>query len=175
VPVRRYQLATAPLPAALRRTILPQGHALSDTRGDPQSFRLDAAGRLVTGGALLHRFGWRRRIEARLAARVQRVFPQLGPVQFAAAWWGVLGATPDQLPHLYELAPGVMAWNGCNGRGIGLAIALGRELARSAAGVPLPELAAPVETRLRRMPGPTLRGFGTGWALLRDRAADRRK
>ena len=52
MPVRSYQMATQPIPAALRATVLPQGHAMSDTQGDLHFAHLDAQGRIVTGGAL---------------------------------------------------------------------------------------------------------------------------
>ena len=41
----------------------------------------------------------------------------------------------DNSWHVHELAPGVMAMLGCNGRGIVLGTLWGRELARHAAGV----------------------------------------
>lgn len=162
VPVRSYQMATAPLSDNLRRSILPQGHALSDTQGDLHFFRFDAAGRLVTGGGLILPMGWDNRIRRRIASRVERVFPQLGPVSFTHAWWGYIAATDDKAPHLYELAPGVLGWSGCNGRGVALATALGREMARASLGMPLREIAAPVES-LRRI---ALHGFaplGVAW------------
>ena len=44
-----FQVATAPLPAALRATILPGGQAASDTCRLLRYFRADASGRLVMG------------------------------------------------------------------------------------------------------------------------------
>ena len=49
VPVPSFQVATAPMPAALRSTILPGGQAASDTWHLLRYFRLDASGRLVLG------------------------------------------------------------------------------------------------------------------------------
>ena len=70
VPVRSYQMATSVLSDNIRRTILPEGHALSDTRGDLYFYRFDGSGRLVTGGGLIVPFAWDSRIRARIAARV---------------------------------------------------------------------------------------------------------
>lgn len=50
VPVSSFQVATAPLTDNLRRTILPEGRVLSDTRRLLRYFRLDAQGRMVMGG-----------------------------------------------------------------------------------------------------------------------------
>lgn len=173
VPVRSYQMATPVISDNIRRTILPEGHALSDTRGDLHFFRFDAAGRLVTGGGLIVPAGWDRRIRERIAARTALVYPQLGEVRFEHAWWGYVAATADKLPHVYELAPGVLSWMGCNGRGVGLAVALGRELARAQAGTPLNEIAAPVEA-LRGIPLHGLRAIGVGWTVAMNRWRDRR-
>src|SRR5205085_10636486 len=49
VAVPSFQVATAPIPAALRQAILPGGQAASDTRRLLRYFRLDTSGRLVMG------------------------------------------------------------------------------------------------------------------------------
>jgi glycine/D-amino acid oxidase-like deaminating enzyme len=74
---------------------------------------------------------------------VADVYPQVGVPQFDYVWWGYIGMTADKAPHVHELAPGVTGWNGCNGRGVALATAIGRELGRQATGtgwsdIPLP-------------------------------------
>lgn len=134
IPVASYQMATVPLSDNVRRTILPEGHALSDTRGDLHFFRFDAHGRLVTGGGLVIGRNWRARIVTRIGERVARVYPQLGAPRFDHVWWGHVGITADRAPHVHELAPGVTSWIGCNGRGVALGVAIGRELARQALG-----------------------------------------
>ena len=97
VPVRSYQMATSVLSDNIRKSILPQGHALSDTRGDLYFCRFDENGRLVTGGGLIVPFGWEGRIRDRLAERLRRVFPQIGEgVRFDYVWWGHLAGTADQ-------------------------------------------------------------------------------
>lgn len=174
VPVRSYQLATAPLSDNVRKSILPHGHALSDTRGDLFFYRFDADGRLVTGGGLIAPFGWEGRIAARIRARIAMVFPQVGEATFQHVWWGHVGATADKLPHAFELAPGLLAWTGCNGRGVALATALGRELAIASAGVPVRELAVPVETQARAIPGHAFRALGVAWTVATNRLKDAR-
>lgn len=143
IPVRSYQMATTPVSDNVRKTILPQGHALSDTQGDLYFYRFDANGRLVTGGALIVRAGWEGRIRARIGERVATVYPQLGVPTFDYVWHGYVGVNQDRLPHIHELAPGVHAWTGCNGRGVALATAIGREFARAATGMAEQDLALP--------------------------------
>ena len=144
IPVRSYQMATRPVGENVRRSILVGNVALSDTQGDLHFFRFDRSGRLVSGGALVVHAGHEARLRRRIGTRLHKVFPQLGPdIGFDYLWHGFVGITADRMPHLHELAPGVVAWVGCQGRGVALASILGREIARwldtrSADGLPLP-------------------------------------
>lgn len=144
IPVRSYQMATAPLTDNVRKSVLPEGHALSDTRGDLYFFRFDASGRLITGGALVLGLDWESRIRERIGRRVAAVYPQVGVPRFDYVWWGHVGVTADKAPHVHELAPGVTGWNGCNGRGVALATAIGRELGRQATGTPWADIPLPL-------------------------------
>ncbi len=135
VPVRSYQMATAPLPPEIRSTILPRNHAMSDTQADLHFGHFDAQGRLVSGGALVLRAGWERRLRQRIGQRLVKVFPQLAPlapIRFEHLWHGVFAATPDKLPRFWRLADGVVGWVGCNGRGLAFGTALGPVLADAA-------------------------------------------
>ena len=170
-PVRSYQMATAPQPEAVRRAVLPQDHACSDTQGDLHFFRWDDQGRMVTGGGLAVPFGYDARIRQRIAARVAKVFPQMGAPAFEYLWHGCVGITLDKVPHLHELAPGVLAWAGCNGRGVALATALGPELARVCSGTPVAELGLPF-TPLAPVPGHGIAKRFSTLALLLYRQRD---
>jgi len=173
-PVASYQMATVPLPAAVRTSVLPFDHACSDTHGDLHFFRWDAQGRLVTGGALVCPWNWRARLARRIGARVARVFPQLGMPRFEFLWHGALAITLDRLPHVHELAPGVLAWLGCNGRGLALATAIGRELAHACAGTPLAALPLPL-SELRPVRGHAIAKRFSSLPLLLYRYRDRRE
>ncbi len=170
-PVRSYQMATAPIPPEQRETVLPFDHACSDTQGDLHFFRWDANGRLVTGGALAVGWDWEARQRERIGRRVSAVFPRIGVPVFDYLWYGHVGITLDRKPHVHELGPGVLAWLGCNGRGVGLAGAIGAQFARACLGTPLAELPLPV-TPLAPAPGHALakhfRGFGILYYRYRD-------
>ena len=142
-PVRSYQMATQVYPDAVRATVLPENHACSDSQGDLHFFRWDAHGRLVTGAALAVPLGWRDRSPARAAERVEKVFPQLGRPNFEYVWHGNVGITWDKLPHCHELAPGVLAFVGCNGRGVALATSIGTQLAKAILGAKVADLPMP--------------------------------
>ncbi len=144
VSVPSFQVATAPLPAALRRTILPGGQSASDTWHLLRYFRLDAGGRLVLGtrgtfaaAPALHEVQYHYRA-------VHEIYPQLQGVPFEYHWGGLVALTRDHLPHLHEPAAGLLAGLGYNGRGVAMATTMGRLLARRALGAPVVELGFPV-------------------------------
>ena len=78
-----------------------------------------------------------------VAERLQRLWPQIGDVNFDYVWNGYVGMTTDFLPRIHQLGPDAYGWTGCNGRAVALTIPLGRELAKAVRGVPKSELALP--------------------------------
>lgn len=144
VPVFSWQMATAPLSDNIRKSIIPGRHAVSDTHRELYFARYDARNRLVTGGAILLPWKRRERMQPYIAARLERLFPQIGPVTFDYVWNGYIGITRDFFPRVHRLGPDAFAWAGCNGRGVGFAVAMGRELAKAVTGTPLTELAMPL-------------------------------
>jgi len=143
VPVLSWQMATEPLGDNVRATVLPARQAMSDTHGDLHFARFDARQRLVTGGALVRAGNGSDRLRPLIAARLQRLWPQIGEVRFDYVWNGYIAMTRDFLPRMHRIGPDAYAWAGCNGRGVALSVALGREIARAVQGVPDRELALP--------------------------------
>jgi glycine/D-amino acid oxidase-like deaminating enzyme len=141
MPVRSWQMATAPLSDAARKTIIPGRQAMSDTHGELYFARYDARNRLVTGGALVGTDT--APLKAAVGARLQKLWPQIGEVSFDYVWNGYVGMTTDFLPRIHRLGPDAWAWAGCNGRAVALSIAIGQELAKAAQGVPEQDLALP--------------------------------
>ncbi len=172
VPVRSVQVATAPLSDNLRRGILPQGHAASDSRRLLLYFRLDPQGRFVMGGRGDYGSAGTARQMEMLRQAARKLYPQLSQADWTHQWGGYVAITTDHYPHMDEVAPGVMAGVGFNGRGVAMATALGKVLADWAAGVPEAELPFPV-TRPRPIPFHGLRKPAVratvAWYRLRDR------
>ncbi len=174
VPVSSFQIATAPLGDNLRRTILPEGHVLSDTRRLLRYFRLDAQGRLVMGG----RGTFKEHPDAGDTVRLRRwvgaLFPALGEVEYEFHWAGRVAVNLEHRPHLHALAPGVWAGLGYNGRGVAMATRMGAILAELAAGTPREQVAFPI-TPLGRIPFHGLRRsvlpVVTAWYGLLDRVS----
>jgi glycine/D-amino acid oxidase-like deaminating enzyme len=150
VAVPSFQVATEPIPEALRGGILPEGQAASDTWHLLRYFRLNTQGRLVMGSR-----GFFGNAPVATAARhhyraVQEIFPQLRGLRYDYHWGGLVAMTSDHLPRMHELGPGLLAGLGYNGRGVAMATLMGRLLARRIQGVPEQELGFPV-TAVRPM------------------------
>jgi glycine/D-amino acid oxidase-like deaminating enzyme len=143
IPVLSWQMATQPLSEAARKTIIPGRQAMSDTHGELYFSRYDARHRLVTGGAVIGPGNKPERLKAIVGARLQRLWPQIGPVEFDYVWNGYIGMTTDFLPRIHRLGPDAYGWTGCNGRAVALSIALGDELSKAVRGIPEGDLALP--------------------------------
>ncbi|MEA2960389.1 MAG: hypothetical protein QOI46_487, partial [Alphaproteobacteria bacterium] len=143
MPVLSWQMATQPLSETARRTIIPGRQAMSDTHGELYFARYDARNRLVTGGAVIGPGNKPERLKTIVAERLQRLWPQIGPVEFDYVWNGYVGMTTDFLPRIHRLGPDAYGWTGCNGRAVALSIALGDELSKAVRGVPEADLALP--------------------------------
>ena len=139
-----WQMSTEPLGDNLRQTILPGRQAVSDTRGDLRFFRYDARNRLITGGAVMGSHDIANRVRRKAAASLAEAFPALGTPEMTHVWSGYIGMNWDRFPRVHKLGPDGWSWIGCNGRGVALGPALGRELARAATGRPEGELALPI-------------------------------
>lgn len=143
-----FNLATRPLDASVRASILPERQGAWDTNRIMSSFRFDAAGRLVFGsiGALR---GTGMRIHQNWGFReLARIFPELGDVEFEHGWYGQIGMTSDAVPRFHSLGRNMVSISGFNGRGIAPGTTFGRDLARLAMGeVAIEDLSLPVTSR----------------------------
>ncbi len=144
VPMMSYQAATVPISEALGKSILPEGHAASDTRRLLWYFRRDAHGRLIMGGRAPYREDLGADDDNYVRTAVNRLYPQLTNTPFEFHWAGRVAMTQDHIPHLNQLDQGLWAALGYNGRGVGMATLLGRLLADLASGVPAKDVPFPV-------------------------------
>ena len=144
VTVPSYQVATEPLSPDLLKSILPERQSASDTWHLLRYFRLDATGRLLMGSRGV--FGNAPvAVQARHHYRaVREIYPQLEGLRYDYHWGGLVAITRDSLPRLQQVAPGMLAGFGYNGRGVAMATTLGRLLALWAAGASTEELGFPV-------------------------------
>ena len=130
VSLNSLQIATAPIPQHLRRTLLPNGEVLSDTRRVIRYWRLDDDGRLLMGGRGPYREPDSERDWGHLARYVRKHFPALYDIPFTHRWGGRVAVHADYLPRLHRPQPTLLVAIGCQGRGVAWQTTIGAELAR---------------------------------------------
>jgi glycine/D-amino acid oxidase-like deaminating enzyme len=151
-----FQLATEPLGDAAG-TILPGRQGLWDTAPIMTSLRMDQAGRLMIGSMGRVMGDTDSGISRRWAGRtLRRLFPDLGPVGFDAAWHGMIALTPDHLPRIHALAENLYTPIGYNGRGITTGTVFGKAMADLLTGMDPAELPLPMSD-LRTVRGGPMR------------------
>ncbi len=171
VPVVSIQGATQPLSQGQLDSILPQRHTFADTRRVIFYFRKTADNRLVFGSAGSNPNNPGAADKQRLITGLRTVFPQHPDLNIEYLWGGRIAVTRDHLPHINELAPGVVTGLGCNGRGVAMATAMGKQLATWVLQRDAAELGVPVSPLL---PFPLHQFHRIGvrttvwWSALRD-------
>lgn len=175
-PLVAYGLATQPLPEPLRSTILPSGVALSQFPTGSHPALVDGLGRLVT--ALLPG-AWRPHHHAGpigdLRRWLARNYPQAQNVhlEVEAYWTGAMAWSPDRLPRLFEVQPGLLALMSFSGEGNVLAPLLGKHLAEAIVSQALSQFVLPLQSpskiRWRRRYDFTLRKVGVPLLRVADR------
>lgn len=172
VPARSLQVATKPLPTEVLKSILPYGQGVSETRRVLRYSRLDASGRFIMGSRAPDRDFATLEDTKEIQRDIAQIFPQLSGVGLEYVWVGRVAMTQDFLPHLHELAKGVYAGLGYNGRGIAMATMMGKMLADRVAGTPALALDFPTVAlkpiRFHRLT-PLAAKIYTQWYRLLDR------
>ncbi|BBK43287.1 FAD-dependent oxidoreductase [Allostella vacuolata] len=164
VGVQSAQMATAPLSANLRASVLPCRAVVSDTRKLSNYFRIDAAGRLVMGGRGPLGDTPSPSTLAAIARAAERRFPMLGRIEWKHAWCGRIDMTLDELPRIHRPAPGLWTVLGYNGRGVALATTMGAVMADKMTDGGDPALDFP-DTPFATVPFHGLRGPGIAGAI----------
>lgn len=129
VPVRSILMASEPLSDNLRATVLPNQVTFVDKRRLILYFRYDRDGRLCVGDHGPMRDEFCRADYTHLKRRLLEVFPQLSNTRWDYHWGGRIAATKDSLPFIHQIAPGLTAAMGYNGRGVGMGTMVGKALA----------------------------------------------
>ena len=125
IPAASVQVATEPLPDHVRRTILPGGLPVSDTRRILRYMRFDSDGRFLMGGRGSFKPGEPERYYQSLEHLAEGMFPQLKGVGWQLRWAGTFALTMDGLPHLHIPEEKLYIGLGYNGRGVAMASQMG--------------------------------------------------
>lgn len=129
LPFTPIQLATEVLDPSIYKEILPHNHTIADSRRLIFYGRKTADGRLVFGG--LGKNIHSQKDYVRIKKEALRIFPQLSNVRWDYRWGGNIAMTENALPHIHNIAPGLLAAIGCNGRGVAMGTVMGRVLAEN--------------------------------------------
>jgi len=152
LPLTVCQVATQPLPADLRATILPQGHSMTDVETEVFSIRFDPAGRLITAYPFSDRLLEPGRLNEIINRRLTGMIANFHPVAIDYAWSGTAWLASDLLPRVVTLGEGLLAVQACNGRGIALSTSVGAALGNWLAMGRRGECAVPIQAP-RAVPG----------------------
>ena len=175
IPMVLHGLATKPLPKTLRNRILPDKCVATDTRSCVLSVGYDSRHRLITSGASPLGDGklGMKQMARFVAARLERVYPDLAGIQFEYIWKGTAALNRHWLPSLYETAPDWYALTTCNGRGMSLSTITGQMFGEALAGGNLENFvlprAKPNPVALRRVIGGVLARVLMPAGALQDR------
>ncbi|MEQ6918399.1 NAD(P)/FAD-dependent oxidoreductase [Halomonas aquatica] len=129
-----YMIATAPLSAEQAARVLPRNDALSDANFVLDYYRLSTDRRLIFGGEVSYDGHEPRGLEARMDAKIARIFPVLEGVPIDYRWGGDVAITLDRTPDFGRLGRNVYYAQGYSGHGMALAGLAGKLLAESIAG-----------------------------------------
>ena len=171
VPLNSYMIATQPLPADVRRSILPNGETAADFKKLMNHFRLERDGRLLFGGRGGLWSSHDARAYAPLLHALVEIFPQLKDVPIEYCWSGKVAVTVDGSPHFHRPADDVWVATGCNGRGVGMCTAAGQLLAKLICGMSVRESPMPI-TQHKALPFPRFRLLGAQAAVWYKRWQD---
>lgn len=130
LPVWTYVATTAPLGPRLDDAIGYRG-GVSDTDLADSHYRIVGGDRLMWSGGITTWEGDPRRFTPKLKADIERIYPQLAPVEIEHVWTGVLGNTLHRMPQIGELAPGLWLASGFGGHGLNTTAMAGNIIARA--------------------------------------------
>jgi glycine/D-amino acid oxidase-like deaminating enzyme len=130
VPLFSSIAATAPLPEEVARQIMPTRSVLYESGHITVYYRIDASNRLLIGGRGPMRWISDANAVGYLMRYAMRLWPAVKGIIWTHGWNSRLAMTADHYPHVHEPAPGLLAYLGCNGRGVALATAMGQQLAK---------------------------------------------
>jgi gamma-glutamylputrescine oxidase len=134
MPINNYVAVTAPLEEERARGLIRNGHAVSDSRFVVYYFRITPDHRLLFGGGENYSWTFPNDIASFVRPHILRIFPQLGDVALDHAWGGTLAITPNRMPFVRELEPGLIAIAGYSGLGVVLAPYFGKLVADAIGG-----------------------------------------
>lgn len=134
LPAKTYVIVTEPLGDARAKELLPDNLAVCDSNQVLDYFRLTGDKRLIYGGRCTYSNRDIGDIEASLAPRMRRIFPQLEGVKIDFAWSGVIGIPLNRVPLIGRINSHVFYAQGYAGHGLNCSHIVGEMFADAIAG-----------------------------------------
>ena len=134
MPGGTYIAATAPLPEAVHRRMLPQDAAVCDNNFALDYFRFSADHRLLFGGRVSYTTMTPARLAQRMRERIVRVFPELASAPIEHVWGGFVDISMNRAPDFGRLGDRVYYLQGFSGHGVALTGLAGQLVAEAIAG-----------------------------------------
>ena len=132
LPVWTYVATTQRLGPRLGEAVTYHG-AVTDTDRADNHYRIVGGDRLMWAGGMTTWERNPRRLARQLQQDIERIYPQLGQVEFEHVWTGVLGNALHRMPQIGELTPRVWLASGFGGHGINTTAMAGMIVARAIA------------------------------------------
>lgn len=133
MPINNFVVATEPL-GNLGTALIPQRHAVFDSRFIVNYFRLTHDNRLLFGGGETYGYQFPSDIRRVVSKPLLKVFPQLHGTQLEYAWGGTLAITRSRLPYISKLNETTYSASGYSGHGVALAVESGKAIAAAIKG-----------------------------------------
>jgi gamma-glutamylputrescine oxidase len=134
MPVGTYVVATEPLGAQRIAALIRDNVAVADVNFVLDYFRRSADHRLLFGGRVSYSGIDTRDTGRATAARMRRVFPQLGDVRLDYVWGGYVDISMNRAPDFGRIGGNLYYLQGFSGHGIAMAGMAGRLAAEAIAG-----------------------------------------
>ena len=134
MPVGTYILASAPVSESLQRRLLPANPAVCDNNFVLDYFRFSADRRMLFGGRVSYSTRTPAALQATMAARMARVFPELATMPSDYIWGGFVDISMNRAPDFGRLGSNLYYLQGFSGHGVALTGLAGHLVAQSIAG-----------------------------------------
>ncbi|MDI3336240.1 FAD-binding oxidoreductase [Defluviimonas aestuarii] len=133
MPINNFIIATEPMTANQKESLIKGNHAVADTKFVINYFRFSEDHRLLFGGA--ESYGYRFPNIAKLVRKpMLEIYPQLRDIKITHAWGGTLGITLNRMPHFERLTGNILSASGYSGHGVAMATLGGKLAAEAIAG-----------------------------------------
>ena len=133
MPINNFIVVTEPL-GERAAALLPENHAVADSRFVVRYFRRLKDSRLLFGGGENYSYRFPKDMARNAQAAMLGIFPDLHDVSIDYAWGGTLAITRNRLPYVRKISPSLYTAGGYSGHGVALATITGRITAEAMAG-----------------------------------------